>query len=92
MNRHNGLRKSIWMLPLLVVALIAGHAILYYAVSHKVLSGAVASGVIALAVVKHLGLLGTFYASLGRRSRQLRSRDLAAGGRNQGTQTGGEAP
>jgi hypothetical protein len=70
------------MLPLLVVALIAGHAILYYVVSHKVLSAAVASGVIVLVVVKHLGLLGPFYALLRRRSRQLKSGDLAAGGRD----------
>jgi len=42
MNRHIRLPKRVWMLPLLIVALIAGHAILYYAMSHKVLSGAVA--------------------------------------------------
>jgi hypothetical protein len=69
------------MLPLLVVPLVAGHALLYYAVSHKVLSAAVASGVIVLVVIKHLGLLGPFYALLWRRSRQLKSGDLVAGGR-----------
>ena len=84
MNRHIRLRKRVWMLPLLVVALIAGHAILYYVVSHKVLSAAVASGVIVLVVVKHLGLLGPLYALLRRRSRQLKSGDLAAGGRAPG--------
>ncbi len=79
MNRHIRLPKRVWMLPLLVVALIAGHAILYYATSHKVLSGAVASGVIVLVVIKHLGLLGPFYSLLRRRSRQLKSGDVAAG-------------
>jgi hypothetical protein len=82
MNRHIHLPKRVWIIPLLVVALIAGHAILYYAMSHKVLSGAVASGVIVLVVIKHLGLLGPFYALLRRRSRQLKSGDLVAGGRD----------
>jgi hypothetical protein len=68
-NRHIRLRKRVWVLPLLIVALLAGHAILYYVVSHKVLSAAVASGVIGLVVIKHLGLLGPFYALLRRRSR-----------------------
>jgi hypothetical protein len=45
----------------------------------KVLSGAVASGVIVLVVIKHLGLLGPFYSLLRRRSRQLKSGDVAAG-------------
>jgi hypothetical protein len=81
MNRHIRLGKRVWMLPLLVVALIAGHAILY-AVSLKALSAAVASGVIVVVVIKHLGLLGPFYALLRRRSRQLKSGDLAAGGRD----------
>jgi membrane protein YdbS with pleckstrin-like domain len=81
-DRHFRLRKRVWMLPLLVVALIAGHAILYYAVSHKVLSAAVASGAIVLVVIKHLGLLGPFYALLRRRSRRLKPGDLAAGGRD----------
>jgi hypothetical protein len=49
MEGQNRSRLRIWMLPVGVVVLIAGHGILYYALSHTALSAAVVSGVIILA-------------------------------------------
>ncbi len=61
-------RKRFWILPLLLVVLIAGHGvILYYVSSHVMLSAAVLSGAIILLVIKHVGLLGPVYALFRRR-------------------------
>ena len=64
------LQGRIWTLLAIVVVLMAAHGvILYYFSSHLALSSAVVAGVIVLAVIKHLGLLGSLYGLLRRRSR-----------------------
>jgi hypothetical protein len=70
MNRppHLPARRPIRMLPVLLIVLLAGHAILLYYVSgHVVLSAAILSGVLLLVVIKHVGLLGELYARFRRR-------------------------
>ncbi len=64
-------RRRFWILPILLVVLLAGHgAIMYYVSSHVMLSTAVLSGAVILLVIKHLGLLGPVSAlSRWRRSR-----------------------
>lgn len=62
--------KRPWVLAVLVIALLAGHGlILRYAVSNATLSGALLSVVVVVLVIKHLGLLGSLYALVRRRSR-----------------------
>jgi len=70
---HSRLLTHSWMLPIAVVSLIAGHAIVYYVyyvLRHTRLSATVVSGMIFLVVIKHLGLLKPLYALFRRRSRQ----------------------
>jgi hypothetical protein len=69
MNGHSRLFPRSWILALVLVAFIAGHGILFYVLSHKLLAASVASGLIALVVIKHLGLLSPLYALLRRRIR-----------------------
>jgi len=70
MNGRGFLGGRIWILLVITVALIAGHGFfLYYFSSHFALSAAVVSGVIAIVVIKHVGLLGSLYGLLQRRSR-----------------------
>ena len=70
MKERSLLRGRIWMPLAIAVVLMAGHGIiLYYFSSHLALSSAVVAGVIVLAVIKHLGLLGSLYGLLRRRSR-----------------------
>ena len=65
---HPLARRRVWVLPALVIALLAGHGVLlYYVSSHVMLSAAVLSGAIVLLVLKHLGLLGPLYARFRRR-------------------------
>ena len=59
-----------WMLPLGVVALIAGHVIFFNRLRHAGLSLAVLSGLAVLAIAKHLGLLGSLYTLFRKRIRQ----------------------
>lgn len=69
---HPRARGRVWMLPVLLVGLLAGHGvILYYVSSHVALSVAVLAGAVILVVIKHLGLLGRVFA----RYRRRRSRD-----------------
>jgi membrane protein YdbS with pleckstrin-like domain len=66
--RHLLAPRRVWMLPVLVVVLLAGHGvILYYVSSHVMLSAAVLSGAIILLVIKHVGLLRPLYALFRRR-------------------------
>jgi len=70
MNRppHLLARSRLWILPLLLVVLLACHGvILYYVSSHMLLSAAAISGAIILLVMKHVGLLGQVYALFRRR-------------------------
>ena len=69
MSGHSLLRERIWMLLAIAVVLVAGHGvILYYFSSHLALSSAVVAGVVVVAVIKHVGLLGSLYGLLRRRS------------------------
>jgi hypothetical protein len=70
MKGHTRLLSRPWMLPVAVVALIAGHVILYYSLRHTILSAAVVSGVIILVAIKHLGFLSPLYALFRLRSRR----------------------
>jgi hypothetical protein len=65
--------SRLWMLPGAVVALIAGHGIVYYSLRHTNLSAAVVSGVIILMAIKHLEFLSPLYALFQRRSRRRRT-------------------
>jgi hypothetical protein len=61
-------RSRLRILPVLVVGLLAGHAIiLYYVASHVALSAAALSGAVILVVIKHVGLFGQLYALIRRR-------------------------
>lgn len=61
-------RRRVWILPVLVIVLLAGHGvILYYVSSQVLLSAAVLSGAIILLVIKHVGLFGPLYALFRRR-------------------------
>jgi hypothetical protein len=70
MKAHSRLLSRPWMLPVAVVALIAGHVIVYYTLRHTMPPAAVVSGVIILVAIKHLGFLSNFYALFQRRSRR----------------------
>jgi hypothetical protein len=60
--------RRFWILPVLVVVLLAGHGVmLYYGFSHVIPSAAALSGAILLLVIKHLGLLGPVSAWFRRR-------------------------
>ncbi len=74
MKVHGRPRMRPGMLLVGVIVLLAGHAILYYALSHTALSAAVVSGVVVVVVIEHLGLLtvwlGPVYALIRRRWRR----------------------
>ena len=56
-------RRRLWLALAIAAVLIAGHGVvLYYLSSHLAASTAVFAGVFVLVVLKHLGLLGPFYA------------------------------
>jgi len=46
MNGHGRLFARSWILALVLVAFIAGHGILFYVLSHRLLAASVASGLI----------------------------------------------
>jgi membrane protein YdbS with pleckstrin-like domain len=69
MNRppHVLARGRFWILPVLLVLLIAGHGIiLYYVSSYMMLSAVVLLGAIVLVVMKHVGRRGQVHALFGR--------------------------
>jgi len=69
MKGHSFLSGRIWILLVITVVLIVGHGFfLYYLSSHFALSAAVV-GVIAVVMIKHVGLLGSLWGLLQRRSR-----------------------
>jgi hypothetical protein len=61
MKGHSRLLSRPWLLAVAVMALIAGHGIIYYILRHTILSTAVVSGLIILVVIKHLGLLSPLF-------------------------------
>jgi hypothetical protein len=70
MNRppHLLARRRVWLLPVLVIVLVAGHGVILYSVSsYMTLSAAVVSGVLILLLLKHVGLLGSLYSLFRRR-------------------------
>ncbi len=69
MKGHSRWLTRSWMLPLGIAVLIAGHVIFFNHLRHAGLSLAVVSGLALLAIAKHLGLLGSLYSQLRRRSR-----------------------
>ena len=65
---HGWLLKRAWMLPVFVVILIAVHGIaLYRLFSH--MAWTVVLGLVLLLLLKHVGVFGSVYAFLRRRSR-----------------------
>jgi hypothetical protein len=69
MKGHSLLRRRIWMSLAIAVVLVTGHGIiLYYFSSPLVISAAAVSGLIVVVVIKHVGLLGSVYGLLRRRS------------------------
>ncbi len=64
MKAHGRPHRRPWMLPVGVIALIAGPIALYYGFLHTALPAAVGSVVIAVIAVKHLGLLAGLLGSL----------------------------
>jgi hypothetical protein len=60
------------MLPLGIVVLVAFHLFFFNRLRHAGVSLAVVSGVVLLAIAKHLGLFGSLYGLLRRRSRHLK--------------------
>jgi hypothetical protein len=80
MKEHGRARMRTWILLVLVAVIgLGSHSVvLYYVLSHTALSAAVVSGVIVLIVIKHLGLLGSLYALVRRRSPHLKPGDRLA--------------
>lgn len=68
MKAHGRTFARPWMVLGAVVALLAGHVVMYKTLRHTVLSAAVVSGLTILIVVKHLGLLSPIVAWFRRRS------------------------
>jgi hypothetical protein len=69
MKAHSRLLTFRWMLPFVVVVLIAGHVILFNHLRHAGASLPVVSGLALLVIAKHLGVLGPLYTLFRRRSR-----------------------
>ena len=60
--------RHVWLLPVLLVVVLAGHAvILYYGSLRVVLSTVVLSGAIILLVIGHVGVLGPVHGLFRRR-------------------------
>jgi hypothetical protein len=69
MKGHTRGLKGSWMLPLGIVVLVAFHVLVFNWLRHAGLSLAAVSGLALLAIAEHLGLLGSLYSLLRRRSR-----------------------
>ena len=69
MKGHTRWLTRSWMLPLGIVVLVAFHLFFFNRLRHAGVSLAVVSGVVLLAIAKHLGLFGSLYGLLRRRSR-----------------------
>jgi O-antigen ligase len=68
-----GRSRSLWLVGLAAVVLIAAHLFpLYYLLSHKVLSASVVAGLLLVVLIKHLGMIGPVYALFRRRSQKLK--------------------
>lgn len=69
MKGHTHWLTRSWMAPFGIVVLVAFHLLFFNRLRHAGLSVAVVSGLALLAIAKHLGLLGSLYGLLRRRSR-----------------------
>jgi hypothetical protein len=65
---HGRVLKRIWVLPVLVVVLIAAHGTAVYEVLSR-RTWIVALGLIVLVLLMHIGGLGSIYAIFSRRFR-----------------------
>jgi hypothetical protein len=61
-----------WTLIAAVVILLAAHGLAFYFLRHLGLSAAVVSGIAVLAVVKHIGGVGSLYALFRKRFQKTR--------------------
>jgi hypothetical protein len=62
--------RRAWLLPLVLVLLIAGHGlILSFASSHVAVPAALLSGIVVVLVIRHLGLLRRLWEKLRDRHR-----------------------
>ncbi len=69
MNTLSHLRSRPWLMLIIVIGIIAGHAILLHLLrqtrmAHATVSGVIISGVVLLIVTKHLGLLAALLRPL----------------------------
>jgi drug/metabolite transporter (DMT)-like permease len=62
--------KPTWILPIVIVGLIAGHGLLYYSLKQMPLTFAVVLSITVLVVIGHLGWLGRLFAFFRRRPRR----------------------
>jgi hypothetical protein len=69
MKLHNGLPTRSWILLPGIVVLIAGHFIFFNRLRQAGLSLTVLSSLALLMIAKHLGVLGSLYAFVRRRTR-----------------------
>lgn len=65
---HGPLLRKNWILPALVISLIAAHAIMFYQVISR-MTWSIVLGLVLLILLKHIGFLVPIYAFLKRRSR-----------------------
>ena len=81
MNALSHLRSRPRLLLLVVMGLVAGHAILFYRLHYAGAPVAVVSGLALMVIAKHSGLLGPLYGLVGRRSRIRAARNTDNEGR-----------
>ena len=67
--KHDRIFKRIWLLPVLIVVLVAAHGTAGYELLSR-RTWMVALGLIALVVLVHIGGFGSIYAIFNRRFRQ----------------------
>jgi uncharacterized membrane protein HdeD (DUF308 family) len=65
--KHADLLKRPWVLPVLVILLVAHGIVFYHVFSHTTLT--LAMGLALLVLLKHVGVFGPIYAFFKRRSR-----------------------
>lgn len=66
---HLGFLKRIWLVPLLIAALAAAHAFVFYRIWSHVI-WITASALVVLALLTHLGVVGSIYAIFTRQRRR----------------------
>jgi hypothetical protein len=69
MRGHSRLLVRPWLLAVGAVLLASGHVIFFNRLRHAGVSLGIVSGLVLLMIAKHLGMLGSLYALVRRRSR-----------------------